>query len=57
MSDNNCSAISKSGMVENVGVPVAREISFVVVMHAQVGLRIGYCIYADFKVFLVFRPP
>jgi len=33
-----------------VGVEV--EISFVVVIHEQVS-----CIYADFKVFSVFRPP
>mgnify|MGYP003461073419 FL=1 len=50
MSDNVGSAISKSGMVENMGV--ATEVSFVVVIHAQVS-----CIYADFKVFPVFRPP
>ncbi len=37
------SAISKSGMVENVGVAI--EISFVVAIHAQVS-----CIYAGYKV-------
>ncbi len=50
ISVNVDSAISKSGIVENVWVAV--KISFVVVIHAQVS-----CIYADFKVFPVFRPP
>ncbi len=50
MSENVHSAISKSGVVENVGVAV--EISFVVVIHAQES-----CIYADIKVFPVFRSP
>ena len=50
MSGNVDNVISKSGMVENVGVAI--EISFIVVIHAQES-----CIYADFKVFPVFRPP
>ena len=50
MLDNVRSLISKSGVVENVEVAV--DIPFVVVIHAQV-----YCVYADFKVFPVFRPP
>ncbi len=44
MSDNVRSAISKLGVVENIGVAV--EISFVVVICAHVSR-----IYADFKVF------
>ena len=44
MSDLVGRAISKFGMVENVGVAV--EISFIVVIHAQES-----CIYADFNVF------
>ena len=44
------SAISKSGMVENMGAAV--EISFIVVIHAQES-----CICADFKAFPVFRAP
>ncbi len=46
MSGNVDSAISKSGMVENVGVAI--EVSFVVALRAQVP-----CIYADFEVFPV----
>ena len=52
MSDNVCSAISKSGVVENVGVAV--EISFrpTIVIQTQESY-----VFADFKVLLVFRPP
>ena len=50
MSVNVDSAITKSGMVENVGVAI--DVLFVVAIHAQVS-----CICADFKVFPVFRPP
>ncbi len=50
MSDNVRSAISKSGVVENVGIAV--DVSVAVVIHAQES-----CICADFKVFPVFRPP
>jgi len=50
MSGNVDSAISKSGIVENMGVAI--EISFVVSIHAQVS-----CIYTDLKVFPVFQPP
>ncbi len=50
MSDNVRSALSKSGVVRNMVETV--EISFVVVTHEQVS-----CIYANFKVFPVFRPP
>ncbi len=50
MSDNVGSAIPKSSMVENMGVDT--DESFVVVIHTHVS-----CIYADFKVFPVFRPP
>ncbi len=49
MSVNVDSAISKSGMVANVGAAI--EVSFVVAVHAHVS-----CIYADFKEFPVFRP-
>ena len=42
--------ISKSGMVENVGVAV--EISVVAVIHAHLS-----CIYADLNVFPFLRPP
>ncbi len=44
------SAISKSGVVENVGVSGA--ISFVVVIEAEIS-----CINADFEAFPVLRPP
>ncbi len=44
MSDHIVSAISESGVVENVGV--AGVISFVVVLQAKIS-----CIYADFKHF------
>ncbi len=47
MSSNLGSAISKSGVVENM--VVVTEVSFVVVIHVHVS-----CIYADFKVFPVF---
>ena len=50
MSGNVDNALSKSGMVENVGVAV--ELLFVVAIHAQVS-----CIYTNFKVFPVFQPP
>ncbi len=50
MSGNVGSELSKSGMVENMGVAV--EMSFVVAIHEHVS-----CIYADFKEFPVFRPP
>ena len=50
MSDNVRSALSKSGVVENMGVAV--EISFIVLIHAK-----ECCIYADFIVFPVFWPP
>ena len=46
MSFNVDSAISKSGMVENMEVVI--EVSFVVALHAHIS-----CIYADFKVFPV----
>jgi hypothetical protein len=42
--------ISDSGIVEKVRI--ATEVSFVVVARVQ-----AYCIYADFKVFPVFRQP
>ncbi len=50
MSDYVRSAISKSGVVENMGVAV--EISFLVAIHEQIS-----CIYAEFQVFPVFGPP
>ncbi len=49
MSANVGTVIFGSGLIENVGVAV--EVSFVVAIHAKVS-----CIYADFKVFPVFRP-
>jgi len=45
MSDNVRSAISKLGVVENMGIAV--KISFIVGIHEQVS-----CIDADFKVYL-----
>ena len=50
LSGNVGSAISKSGVVKNM--VVVTEVSFVVVINVHVS-----CIYADFKVFPVFRPP
>ncbi len=47
MSRNVGSEISKSGMVENVGVAI--EVSFVVVIHAQVS-----CIYSDISKYFRF---
>ena len=52
MLDNVGSVIPKSGMVENVWVTVTVEVSFVVVVYAELYLH-----KTASKAFLVFRPP